>query len=1251
MSTELRAGSHAPDLRPLVERGDWTELIRFWLAHELYPPALEEAVRMLESQASSTPHPRARSLAELAEYAAALRDNPSQSWELPKGLLASCNAEECATLLLVALTPRVLLCHAAMQAHIAMRRDLFDIGLKAGEHALEVARGLGDAALEQLYDEYIAGALWQLDRPEEARDRLLAAINLARRLRQQEPQHFSRVLAGALNNLAILHAQLQHPEEACACHLEASEIWLSLAAQVDPAYMKDAAEALRSAGNLQYRQGDFAGAGRSFQRALAAYDTLARQDPAGWHAAIAQTHYDVGTAALRLKDYAAARSHLLEALAILGRSAGTDSGSLQDETARVLNALGVVQDAMGDGRSARQSLLEALHIRRRLAGLDPDRYNSDLAMTLENLARLQDELASGKADPDALLEAREIDREAMPSYRYPGSLPAWVGPARGYVARQDSECLKEAASLCEDEGIAAVLRHPGMILGVAPIELVQPILDRLHRQDRTAEYVMVACLAVGSELSKLRFRDMEPFVAARGIESGKLLEVALACEHIGFLECAARIYYELGKFHAQRAELQKAMMLLRRALDNHGQIPSPERERHDEIAAGALNSLGVVLCDLREFSQAESTLGRAVELRRRPSMPRAHLANALYNLGRVYFHTSRLPLARGALDESLSIYAEARARPDWVDTAPLAARCLNAISAVLHQMGDLDGAVHALSQVNAILREAYSGRRQLLKGLPFAAEANSYQPDLFSALLNQGALLREQKRFSEARDVLEECLQMYRQMTGQAREHIRHVYPRLLNVYAEALAGLGDTIRSLEAHEAAVREAESPADAADRFLYKGMVRSSYGALLERYVRGGDSARAFRCLAALRDKCVPVFSPADDGLFQASVEALRQRERELGRRVHIVVAETFGDGTALLAIMHPGQSELECFPVSSFSQVAHRLLNTILDSVFRQEITPRPDADYEEIDRLGREAWTLLPQPVRDTLIPRDGVDVLISGDPFWAAFPWEALRLELHGEADWLGRHQPLARWSPITASGLSGLGGERFGRGAKVAAVICPWDALPRRMLPSARREAALVAAILQGRDYHLIGGDVVAGRAATRAAVLHTISMEPSLFHFAGHGDIYGSEEVLMVSGGTPTESVPFGRAELLRYKEERHIAGRLFRQAPLFVLNSCFSGNVREFGGRREDLVATLIEEGAAAVVASPFPVDDKIGSLWGESLYDGLGAGENVLADVFLRCRKRVASECSRLGSRRWPLWMLWHLHGNPYARFA
>jgi len=155
------------------------------------------------------------------------------------------------------------------------------------------------------------------------------------------------------------------------------------------------------------------------------------------------------------------------------------------------------------------------------------------------------------------------------------------------------------------------------------------------------------------------------------------------------------------------------------------------------------------------------------------------------------------------------------------------------------------------------------------------------------------------------------------------------------------------------------------------------------------------------------------------------------------------------------------------------------------------------------------------------------------------------------------------------------------------------------------------------------------------------------PAVIHFTGHGGIDGNEEVMLLWDSVREHEVSrYGRAQFEQVKAARgRPDGKLLVNGPLVVLNSCVTGRAREHGGKREDLASAFMAEGAAAVIASPFPISEGVGVALGTDLY---GQDDDGIGEAVLRIRRHLAATVCAEDPRLWPAWMLIACHGNPYA---
>jgi tetratricopeptide (TPR) repeat protein len=665
---------------------------------------------------------------------------------------------------------------------------------------------------------------------------------------------------------------------------------------------------------------------------------------------------------------------------------------------------------------------------------------------------------------------------------------------------------------------------------------------------------------------------------------------------------------------------------------------------HRSQEAAILNSLGLVLKNQREFREAVAVLVRAIELRRGltsgpADVEHEFLGNALLNLGNAYVALNETKAAQGALEESLAIFRDRRkAWPEWPRFPE--GVCLSSLGALFLQSGRPQEAIEVFAEGVSILRELHHEQQLLLsKSSHLPATAADWQPVLLIAMSQMASSLQTLNRCSEAESVYRDVFSLYEAMPVNSRRAVAPDYGFTLSDYADLLKTLGKDDDALIACRQAISHAENSVKSpGELHYYKGRVHSSYIRVLNECISRGERGDLFRCLTALREGAGTI-SHTEAAGYDAAVEVLAERQKKLGRELRVLVVHTLGRNSVLLAIMGSARKALEVHVSTSFVEKGGRLFCEIEESMRPRGSDVRTRRQH--LRDVGREAWEALPEEVRRVLASSFEGDLLVSADSYWAAFPWEALYDE-----DWVGRHHALPRWSGISALELNKLQRQACGGGYKVAAVVCPWDAVQGRELPLAREEATTVADRLRAAGYSLVKGQAILGQSASKPGMFEIISNRPAVIHYTGHGAHYFDEEVLLLAGLGGCD--PFGPADLRQHKQRERIVGGLLGYEPLVVLNSCFSGENRWFGGRREDFVSTLMAEGAAAVIACANPVFDAMGYQFGAWLYEPNESSAPMVVENFKRSRSRLDKQFESDESPMWPLWTLFHFHGNPYV---
>lgn len=221
------------------------------------------------------------------------------------------------------------------------------------------------------------------------------------------------------------------------------------------------------------------------------------------------------------------------------------------------------------------------------------------------------------------------------------------------------------------------------------------------------------------------------------------------------------------------------------------------------------------------------------------------------------------------------------------------------------------------------------------------------------------------------------------------------------------------------------------------------------------------------------------------------------------------------------------------------------------------------------------------------------LDVEAWADARWVLLPDATSdALDPHAAIPWLGE-RPMV-WSLDAPARASQGGGNR-------ALIVAD----PQRNLPSARREAEEVAALMnaQGLDVQ-----VLLGRDATRAAVIDALeNPTTSVFHYAGHGEL-----------GDDTWDARLALAEGTSLRIADVLA--MERVPELVVLAGCETGVTPRPGASSFGLAQAFAHSGSQAVVATTRTIDDDVARTFSTAFHQakpwagGVEAGWNQAVDT-------------------------------------
>jgi tetratricopeptide (TPR) repeat protein len=811
-----------------------------------------------------------------------------------------------------------------------------------------------------------------------------------------------------------------------------------------------------------------------------------------------------------------------------------------------------------------------------------------------------------------------------------------IGLARQLVASGGHEYAQLLAGLLSNFGNALRFagRHGDAIMALT--ESVS-ILRQLSAQDsnRHLEHLASSLSNLAAALgADKRFHEVEgPLVEAASIQrrlarEKPKLRRALA----GTLSNLAFLHIEQRRYREARTIVQETLAI-RRALS--AELP----EVHLPDLAATLNNFGMLLGDLRDYSGAIHMLHETISIRRglarkQPSVFEPDLAATLNNLG----NTLVLSGSSSDMNDGLAAYSEAleiRRRLASQDPRlyePTLAQTLGNLAALRCDLGHHAAAAVTFQEVATILAKFCQ------------ISPEPHEPQLAGCLGNLGQTLFRAGDHTAARRILEDSVALWRRLASKEPEAYEGELAGTLNDLALVLSKLGSS-------KEAMRTAKEAIGLAERLqghvhLAKGDVSGAYWLVISDCVRRSSSKEVFAALATVRDPAARlIFGPTPEGLAAARA-SLNGVERATGMSIRFLIVEKLSDDRAFFGVLQSDGKDTFRYEISERFVLIARSLFALLHEPFTDEDAMRRGVDAAQAREVGLELWERLPPFVRETLHPANQHDVLICGDPDSLDLPWEALHLG-PGDVGWLGLHRHLTRIPDLSQTTMRLLGPRRRRSNSLSAAIICPWDVPGQAALNGALAEAKEVAALLQRAGYSLLPeGKPLLSCAANMASMEAVLTASPAVLHFAGHGDIVRGEVALVLSGAGIDNSYDlFDRRSLaeIRAKSRRT---KILSSSPIVVLNACWAGRSRAFGGQREDLASAFLAEGASCVVACPTPVYDDVGQMLATLLYVPSIQHKQGLGKTFQQVRSLVARRLH--DEAHWWTWFWMRSFGNPYT---
>ena len=524
----------------------------------------------------------------------------------------------------------------------------------------------------------------------------------------------------------------------------------------------------------------------------------------------------------------------------------------------------------------------------------------------------------------------------------------------------------------------------------------------------------------------------------------------------------------------------------------------------------------------------------------------------------------------------------------------LRAALLSDLGSSLAQLGDRGTACDRL-------REALTIYRRLAQ-----AEPAAFEPDVAMTLNNLGTVLGELGDRAGARAAYEEALRLAGRGDSFLQARVMANLAVLLYEEGERRRGLLLARQAVESVETALSD---PRYAEVRYSFKGEIENAYRLALCAPEMERDSLTAHRFVQALRE---------GDALAGFA-----------GWRSALLHIQSTHDGMLFLASLASGTVQARAD--ASWTKAARGLLEVV-----SQALEERGGDWTGDLAAAGHDLWVALPEAVQRLLDSPPAGGIALSLDADSGVLPLEFLTSTGRPE-DFLCLKQEMPR---VPGERLFAQCMERMvvdgGAEPQALAFGNPWPTRPASpYLRGAEQEAVDVAGDLAASGFMpaLDGKRALLCSEAKLEQFIVGLVAGPTVIHFAGHGYTADQEEYLQFAG----EGVLSADALTKQVKPWTH--------SPFVFLNSCWTGRARTYGGAFRGLPIAFLRLGAAAVVASVFPLADVPAWSFARTLYGKLLAGSTV-GVALLETRREMAQ--AREDCLRWGIPIL---YGNPHARLV
>ena len=439
-------------------------------------------------------------------------------------------------------------------------------------------------------------------------------------------------IAMILLNLGLLHFRKKRYSESKDAYVECLNIYRELNAKIPGICDIDIAKTQLDMGYLFVSSGNFHEAESNLTAALPVYRQLVEDNPEAYTKELSMALLNRGLLYMQTKSFSKAESDFIEGSSLFKKLNVKYPGAFDGDIAKTYSNLGYLYSNMGRFDAAEKYLTEAYAIYSRLVAKDPGVYKNEFAMTRLNLGFMH-------YNSNKFLEAEEDFLETIKLYKElnqnnPGVYDGDIAKTQNNLGLVyiNTDRFQDAEPVLNES-----LERYNHLLEIHPqaykYEITLPLMNRGLLYLNSNRYQE-------SEADLLKVVDIYNDLSANypGVYDGDI----------------AKIQYNLGLLYLRTDRPDEADSAMRECIERYRRLVDKNPGGYIQNFIAVLVMRADYYLEEERYSEAEKDIHEALSL----EQDKEGVAHLQDMLGYLYYNTERYSQAEDNLNKALNIYRQ-----------------------------------------------------------------------------------------------------------------------------------------------------------------------------------------------------------------------------------------------------------------------------------------------------------------------------------------------------------------------------------------------------------------------------------------------------------------------------------------------------------------------------------------------------------------------------------------------------------------